>query len=147
MWLDPNGSPSQLSDIISLIDDGCDVFVGSDSQRNSDCWIFATVICLYWQGRGGRYFFRRKRLNHATYSCLEDRLLSEVYDSVMIADEIRQTKPNLQISVHADIGSSASNRSNKIAKLAQSYIIGMGFSAAIKPDAWAAASIADKLTR
>jgi predicted RNase H-related nuclease YkuK (DUF458 family) len=65
----------------------------------------------------------------------------------MIADQIRQSKPNFQINVHADISSSAGNKSNKVAKLAQSYISGMGFSASIKPDAWAAATIADKLTR
>jgi predicted RNase H-related nuclease YkuK (DUF458 family) len=65
----------------------------------------------------------------------------------MIADEIRKTKPELLINVHADIASSPANKSNKVAKVAQSYISGMGFSAAIKPDAWAAATIADKLTK
>lgn len=147
MWLDPSGNHKQLSDIISLIDDECEIFVGSDSQLSSGSWLFASVICLYWPGRGGRYFFQRGRRSKSTYSCLEDRLLSEVYDSVMIADQIRQSKPNLQINVHADIASSAGNKSNKVAKLAQSYISGMGFSASIKPDAWAAATIADKLTR
>ena len=147
MWLDPNGNQRQLSDIINLIDSECEVSVGSDSQLNSDSWIFASVICLYWPGKGGKYFFKRGRRSRSTYSCLEDRLLSEVYDSVTIADEIRQTKPNLQINVHADIACNARNKSNKVAKLAQSYIAGMGFSATIKPDAWAAAAIADRLTR
>lgn len=147
MWLDPSGNSRDLSDIISLMDETCEVFVGSDSQLSSDRWIFATVICLYWPGKGGRYFFQRCHRARSTYSRLEDRLLSEVHESVMIAEKIRDTKPKLQIHVHADIASSANNKSNKVARLAQSYISGMGFSAAIKPDAWAAASIADKLTR
>ena len=83
----------------------------------------------------------------STYACLEDRLLSEVYHSVIIADQIRQTKPSLQINVHADIASNAKHRSNKVAKIAQSYISGMGFLPTIKPDSWAAGTIADKLTR
>jgi predicted RNase H-related nuclease YkuK (DUF458 family) len=73
--------------------------------------------------------------------------MSEVYSSVIVADQIRQLRPNLKINVHADIGSCPASRSNKFAKLAENYIKGMGFSSAIKPDAWAAAAVADKLTR
>jgi predicted RNase H-related nuclease YkuK (DUF458 family) len=65
----------------------------------------------------------------------------------MIADQIRHAKPDLQISVHADIASDSRSKSNKVAKLAQSYISGMGFASEIKPNAWAAATIADKLTK
>lgn len=147
MWLDPHGNQRELSEIIDQIDDNCEVFVGSDSQLSSGSWIFASVICLYWPGKGGRYFFKRDRRSKSTYSCLEDRLLSEVHSSVVVADQIRQNRPQLQINVHADIASTPHAKSNKIAKIAQSYILGMGFSATIKPDAWAAATIADKLTR
>ena len=146
MWLDPHGNQKSFEDILGQIDDSCEVFVGSDSQLASGVWIFASVICLYWPGKGGKYFFKRCKKNKSDYACLEDRLLSEVHSSVMIADEIRKTKPELLINVHADIASSPANRSNKVAKVAQSYISGMGFCAAIKPNAWAAATIADKLT-
>ena len=147
MWIDPSGIQAELSHIIDMIDESCEVFVGSDSQLTSGVWIFASVICLYWPGRCGRYFFKRDKRLRSTYSCLEDRLLSEVHSSVLIADQIRQTKPDLNIHVHADIASTPNNKSYKVAKIAQSYISGMGFSAAIKPDAWAAATIADKLTK
>jgi predicted RNase H-related nuclease YkuK (DUF458 family) len=147
MWLDPNGNQRDLDDIIAQIDDECEVFVGSDSQLDSGSWVFASVICLYWPGHGGRYFYKRDRRVKSTYACLEDRLLSEVYSSVIIADQIRQTKPSLQINVHADIASNVKHRSNKVAKIAQSYISGMGFLPTIKPDSWAAGTIADKLTR
>ena len=147
MWLDPSGNQRDLNEIVNLIDDSCEVFVGSDSQLTSGMWIFASVICLYWPGHGGKYFFKRDKRVKSTYACLEDRLLSEVHSSVTIADEIRKTKPQLQINVHADIASSPKNKSHKVAKIAQSYITGMGFSPTIKPDAWAAATIADKLTK
>ena len=147
MWLDPSGNQKDFSEIVSQIDNDCEVFVGSDSQLNSGSWTFASVICLYWPGKGGKYFFQRDKRSKSTYACLEDRLLSEVHNSVTVADEIRQSKPWLQIHVHADISSSPKNRSNKVAKIAQSYISGMGFYPTIKPDAWAAATIADKLTR
>lgn len=147
MWLDPNGNLKLLSEIVEKIDSDCEVSVGSDSQLLSDSWMFATVVCLYWPGHGGTYFFTRDKKDKSTYSSLGDRLMSEVHSSVMIADQIRQLKPNISINVHADIASCAGNKSNKFAKSAESYIIGMGFKPSIKPDAWAAAAVADKLTR
>ena len=147
MWLDPKGNFKDFSEIVEKIDSVCEVFVGSDSQLLSDSWMFATVVCLYWPGKGGTYFFTRGKKEKSSYATLGDRLMSEVYSSVIVADEIRQSKPWLQIHVHADVSSSPKNKSNKVAKIAQSYISGMGFSPTIKPDAWAAATIADKLTK
>jgi len=147
MWLDPSGNQNDFSQIISQIDNECQVFVGSDSQLSSGSWVFASVICLYWPGRGGKYFFKRDKRVRSTYACLEDRLLSEVHSSVTVADQIRKMNPNLQIHVHADIASNPKNKSNRVAKIAQNYISGMGFSPTIKPDAWAAATIADRLTK
>lgn len=147
MWLDPNGNQRDFDEIVSQIDESCEVFVGSDSQLTAGDWIFASVICLYWPGRGGKYFYKRDRRVKSTYACLEDRLLSEVHNSVTIADQIRQNKPFLQINVHADIASSPKHKSNRVAKIAQNYIVGMGFVPTIKPDSWAAGTIADKLTR
>ena len=68
-------------------------------------------------------------------------------EKIGLADEIRKIRPSLQINVHADIASNPKNKSYRIAKVAQNYITGMGFLSAVKPDAWAAASIADKLTK
>jgi predicted RNase H-related nuclease YkuK (DUF458 family) len=147
MWLDPKGNFKDFSEIVNKIDNVCEVFVGSDSQLLSDSWMFATVVCLYWPGRGGTYFFTRDKKEKSSYASLGDRLMSEVYSSVMIADQIRQLRPDLKINVHADIGSCPTSKSNKFAKLAESYIKGMGFNPSIKPDAWAAAAVADKLTR
>jgi predicted RNase H-related nuclease YkuK (DUF458 family) len=147
MWLEPNGTQRNFEEIIDQIDDTCEVFVGSDSQLVANFWVFASVICIYWPGRGGKYFFKRDRRVKSTYACLEDRLLSEVHNSVTIADQIRQARPSLEIHVHADIASSPKHKSHKVAKIAQNYISGMGFFPTIKPDSWAAGTIADKLTR
>lgn len=147
MWLDPHGNERDLPGIIDLINKDCEVFIGSDSQYFSGSWIFASVICLYWPGRGGRYFFIIDKRSRSSYTTLEDRLLSEVYDSVLIAEDVRSLCPSAKITIHADIGIGPKNKSSKIAKLAESYIRGMGFYPQIKPDAWAAATIADRLTK
>jgi predicted RNase H-related nuclease YkuK (DUF458 family) len=147
VWLDPQGNKNSIHDIIGQIQEDCEVFVGSDSQYFSGSWIFASVICLYWPGRGGRYFYIIEKRAKTSYTTLEDRLLSEVYDSVMVADEVRSLRQNVKITIHADIGIGPKNKSSKIAKLAENYIKGMGFQPQIKPDAWAAATIADRLTK
>lgn len=147
MWLDPSGNHKELLEIVEKINDGCEVSIGSDSQMVSGNWLFATVVCLHWPGHGGTYFFTRGKKEKSSFSSLGERLMSEVYSSVMIADQIRQLRPNLKINVHADIASSPIAKSNRFAKIAESYIAGMGFCPSIKPDAWAAASVADKLIR
>ena len=147
MWLDPNGNHKELLEIVEKINGSCEVSVGSDSQLLSDAWMFATVVCLYWPGHGGTYFFTRGKKEKTSFSSLGERLMSEVYSSVMIADQIRQLRPDLKINVHADIASNPVNKSNRFAKIAESYITGMGFCPSIKPNEWAAASVADKLTR
>lgn len=147
MWIDSKGNHKKFDEIIDQIDLECEVFVGSDSQLNSDSWICASIICLYWPGRGGKFFVSRDRKSRGTYSCLEDRLLSEVHSSIDVAEQIRKTRPNLKIHVHADVASSPKNKSNKVARLVESYVSGMGFAVKIKPEAWAAAAIADRFTR
>lgn len=147
MWVDAKGNQKKFDEIIAQIDNGCEVFVGSDSQLNNDSWVCASIICLYRPGNGGKFFVLRDIKSKGTYSCLEDRLLSEVYSSIDVAAQIRKICPNLKIHVHADVASSPKSKSNKVAKLVESYISGMGFTAGIKPDAWAAAAIADRFTR
>lgn len=147
MWVDAKGNCTSLLEIVGIIEHDHEIFVGTDSQLVADRWIFATVICLYREGRGGRLFFRRTRKKKSDHQSLEDRLLAEVYNSVAVADEIRNMRPSLRINVHADISSKEKNKSNRVAKLAESYINGMGFNAKIKPEAWAAAAVADRFTR
>lgn len=147
MWSDPNGNKHKIDDVISLINDGTHVMVGTDSQLVGGSWNLATVICLYTPGKGGRFFYKREKRDRTAYPNLDSRLLDEVYRSVMAADEIKAVRPNANISVHADIASDVESASNKSAKSALNYIKGMGFNAIIKPDSWAASSIADKVAK
>jgi len=147
MWIDGQGNEISFDNIVSAINQDYEVFVGTDSQLVANSWIFATVICFYSPGKGGRFFFQRRRKKKSDHVTLEDRLLSEVHHSVDVADEIRKLRPDIEINVHADISSRSGEKSNKVAKLAENYISGMGFRPQIKPEAWAAAAIADRFTR
>lgn len=147
MWMSPDGQQSQIDDVVNEISDDCKVFVGTDSQLVAGQWQLATAICIYWEGKGGKFFYKKNKLSRSSFKSLEDRLMREVYESVMTAEQIKSQKPNVNVKIHADIASDPDSRSSKMAKAAKSYISGMGYEPTIKPDAWASSSIADKFTR
>ena len=147
MWNDLSGNEHEIKEIAKLIHELTHVMVGTDSQLVGGSWNIATAICLYTPGKGGRVFYKREKKERSTYQNLDGRLLDEVYRSVTAADEIKNLCPNAKINIHADIASDPGCSSNKAAKSALSFISGMGFSAIIKPDSWAASSVADKIAK
>ena len=147
MWNDPSGNQYTIEEVVSYIDNGTSIFIGSDSQLVGGKWNFATAICIYRKGKGGRFFYKRDKREKTTYKSLDVRLMDEVHGSVMVADLIRELNPNAEITIHSDIASDPESSSNRIAKLAQSYVTGMGYESIIKPEAWAASAVADKISK
>jgi len=147
MWVSPDGNQHSIDGVIAEISSESKVFVGTDSQLVAGQWQLATAICIYWEGRGGKFFYRRNKLKQTTFRSLEDRLMHEVYESVMTAELIKSQCPDICVNIHADIASDPDSRSARLAKAAKSYISGMGYEPTIKPDAWASTTIADKFTR
>jgi len=147
MWISPDGKHHSIDDVISEISVESKVFVGTDSQLVAGQWQLATAICVYWEGRGGKFFYKKNKFNRSSFKSLEDRLMHEVYESVMTAELIKSQRPNIHVNIHADIASDPDSRSARLAKAAKSYISGMGYEPTIKPDAWASTTIADKFTR
>lgn len=147
MWISPDGNQYSVDHIIAEISSESKVFVGTDSQLVAGQWQLATAICIYWEGRGGKFFYKKEKFNRSSFKSLEDRLMHEVYESVMTAEMIKSQRPNVHVNIHADIASDPDSRSARLAKAAKSYISGMGYEPTIKPDAWASTTIADKFTR
>jgi predicted RNase H-related nuclease YkuK (DUF458 family) len=147
MWLSPDGLQVEMNDVIREIMDDCKVFVGTDSQLVANQWQLATAICIYREGKGGKFFYKKEKLDRSSFKSLEDRLMREVYESVMTAEQIKSQRQSVDVNIHADIASDPDSRSSKLAKTAKSYISGMGYEPTIKPDAWASTTIADKFTR
>ena len=123
------------------------VSVGSDSFiRKQEC-IFSTAICLYGANdqMGGRYFVRRITFKKKRFKTLLQRIMKEVQDSVEIGILLSEHDPVIDIDIHLDV--SASDREQATSRFSDmliGYTKGAGFDCKIKPDAFAAASIADK---
>tara|TARA_R110000851_G_scaffold142800_3_gene281539 strand:+ start:688 stop:1218 length:531 start_codon:yes stop_codon:yes gene_type:complete len=136
------------------------VAIGTDSQRNSKGYRFATVIVIIREenlgdgvvvGRGGMivaktYYSDKYR---QTRGGVKERMLFEVSNSVEVAYEISPLLDtyDIPLEVHADINPNVKWESSKALSEAVGYILGMGYEFKIKPESFAASKVADKMTR
>lgn len=122
------------------------VIIGSDSllmrDNNAD---FVTAIVVHRVGNGGRYFWRRTKLQK--FYTLRDRIINEVILSLEVAqDVLRELKAahakNYDFEIHVDIGE------NGATKVMLQEVVGMvrahNFEAKTKPDSYAASKVADR---
>lgn len=134
------------------------VSVGTDSQKGGGpgTYKFATVILITTsQDLGGVVVGRGGMIIAATYyntfkqrakELVNERMVFEVGKSVEVAYEIAQLLDlyDIPLEIHADINPDPAHASNKALQEAVGYILGMGYSFKVKPEAWAASTAADK---
>lgn len=136
------------------------VSIGTDSQKagGSSTYKFATVIVINTSedlgggvvvGRGGMII---ATIHHNTFKqrakeLVNERMVYEVSKSVEVAMEIAPLLDlyEIPLEVHADINPSPKHESNKALQQSIGYILGMGYSFKVKPEASAASTCADKL--
>jgi len=133
------------------------VSIGTDSQKASrGSYKFATVILIrtfedlgdgITVGRGGMiisstYYNHFKAKNK---ELVNERMVFEVSKSVEVAYEIATLLDlyDIPLEIHADINPDPIHESNKALQQAIGYILGMGYSFKVKPDAYAASNVAD----
>jgi len=133
------------------------VCVGTDSQKVSKfTYKFATVILITTtQDLGGVLVGRGGLIISSTYfntfkqtdkELVNERMVYEVSKSIEVAYDIAPLLDlyELPLEIHADINKDPAHESNKALQQAVGYILGMGYTFKIKPDAYAASTIADK---
>jgi predicted RNase H-related nuclease YkuK (DUF458 family) len=150
-WFTGSGKKISFEKIIDVIlehrDNNGKISVGTDSHiKKQDC-IFSLAICLYGADsqNGGRYFIKRTKINKKRYPDMLQRILAEVQKSVEFSLKLLELIPVLDIEIHLDISDSHKNNgTSKFAEMLTGYAKGAGFNYKIKPDAYAATSVADK---
>jgi len=122
------------------------VFIGSDSFVDKKNYILSSVICLYneEQRAGGVYFYSKEHLPRKDFLTLTQRLIHETTNSIELGMGISESIPNVKLELHLDINSDRKAASNKLADSLSGYVKASGFDCKIKPEAWAASTIADK---
>ena len=145
-------SPSQdvvlsLDDIIGIIakHDLHSIHIGTDSHLKKGTkgrHVFATVICLYLQGRGAFYYFA-KETPKRKFSNLSDRIMEEASRSLDLARKISSQFPNRKVVMHSDTNTDVRYPTTKFTGTIRNWAVSMGIDFVAKPDAWAAMSVAD----
>ena len=150
-WLTGEGKEIKFEEVMEIVggyvDMGGAVSVGTDSFINKNGCIFTSAICLHGakEQKGGRYFFKKKVLPKKDFLAFSKRIIFEVQESIELGAKVLEFFPDMDIELHMDISSAdKNNKTSKLATMLIGYASGAGFKYRIKPDAYAAASVADK---
>ncbi len=127
--------------------DRFEILVGSDSSTNLDHLDLVSAIVLHRVGKGGRYFWTRHR--ERRIPSLRQRIWREAWLSFELAQLLLErlaegSSLRFNLEIHVDIGENG--RTKEMIDEVVGMIIANGLAVRIKPDAYAASSVADKHT-
>ena len=152
-WFTGNGNEISFDQILDIIkehslEEGT-VYIGSDSMLNKGKCVFCTAICLLGDTKqSNRYFIRRTKNDAKEFKTLLQRITMEVQNSIDMGLRLLELCPTIKIELHLDVSpSEKKEKSSKFADMLIGYARGVGFECKVKPEAFAATSIADKHTR
>lgn len=122
------------------------IYVGCDSLPKGKYidWVVVMVI-HYNSNSGGTYKYAKFRTyNTPGYKMgMRERLWKEVEIVAEVALALEPYIGSRKFEVHLDLNPNAEEKSNIIIKEAVGYITALGFTPVVKPDGWAASSVAD----
>lgn len=123
------------------------VTIASDSQQRGEKTEFVSVVTIIREGKGGRVFFCREYTPRIRD--LGPRLWQETWRSTELAMELTATADPFERSqiaveaIHIDANVDPKHRSSQYVEQLVGLVIGQGFHAVVKPEAWAASHAAD----
>ncbi len=124
-----------------------EIVVGTDSSTDTDTIDLVSAIVLHKIGKGGRYFWTRRR--EPKIPSLRQKIWREAWLSFELAQRLLAQLSAVSLlpfnlEIHVDIGKNG--RTKAMIDEVVGMIIGSGFAVRIKPQAYAASSVADKYT-
>ena len=125
-----------------------EIVVGSDSQAYTERVDFVSAIIVHRKGEGGIYFWQRNRDTDQKYY-LRDRMYQEALLSINLAQEFMnqfhtEGMIRFDVEIHVDIGENG--RTREMIGEVVGMVRGNGFNCRTKPQAYGAASVADRYT-
>ena len=123
------------------------IIVGTDSENRNGGTDFVTAIITHRVGKGGVYFWARKRLYNVV--AIADRISKETQFSIELAWKLRDTFRHNGLSayepeVHLDVGQGGLTRD--MVRWVTGMVLGSGFEYKIKPESFGATKVADRHT-
>ena len=129
--------------------------IGSDSQT-FDTLKLVNVIAVICEGHGGIFFYEITRLPRT--SDVRQKLTTETNESLQVAlklteifeqDTYKDVRDNMQLSIHIDAGWNPNGKTKELIPELVGWIKGCTLNCAveIKPNAYVASTIADKISK
>lgn len=136
-------------------DTGFELVIGTDSQNHSLTTKIINVISIVCKGHGGIFFYHAQYL--PAIKDIRTKLHEETNESLNIATELvniltndekyEEFYLNTPIKLHIDAGNSDKGKTKLLINELVGWVAACGYVACIKPDSYAASSIADKLSK
>jgi len=115
---------------------------------SSDLVLFVTAVIIHRLGKGGRYYFTRRR--ERKMPSLRQRIFYEAALSLGVASRLAERlaetgSASLDVEIHLDVGRNGETRD--MIREVVGMVTGTGFDAKIKPNSYGASKVADKYAR
>ncbi len=154
-FFNPHDGEMTFADVISTVvkemkacpRDRFEILIGTDSSTSPSHLDLVSAIVLHKIGRGGRYFWTRRRERRSP--SLRQQIWREAWLSFELAQHVIERLGALSflqfnLEIHVDIGENG--RTKELIDEVVGMIIGNGLAVRIKPHAYAASAVADKHT-
>jgi predicted RNase H-related nuclease YkuK (DUF458 family) len=129
--------------------DHAEIEIGTDAQYSHPFLAYVTVIAVhrFVGGQGKGVIGLATKYKEARPPSLRQKLWEETMRSLMVAMDLEQHVPDRKIIVHVDASMNPAFKSSKYCKELVGMVVGQGFEAKIKPDAWLASHGADHIVK
>lgn len=145
-WFNAQSESTSIDSIIEFLKSKkieSTIHVGCDSHFVKNDCVYAIVIAVCTPGKGGTFFFARKKFKRKNFLNMKLRLLREVENCLALADMLSQNVGTDGIRVHLDINPNKLYKSSLVFTSATSWVKSQGYECIVKPDAWASSCLAD----
>lgn len=128
------------------------VIVGTDSQNFSDTKLVSAIV-MQCEGHGGIYFYKVERIPRL--SDVRYKLNYETQVSLHYADELLQAMAeideelfsSISFSIHVDAGNSERGKTKELIPSLVGWIHSCGYECQVKPESFAASTIANRISK
>lgn len=129
----------------AAVRDGREVHIGTDSLQTGRWTQYVSVVVILSKGKGGRVAYSREVVPRN--NSLRERLLKEVWRSTELGLALTDALGGSRLTIHVDANPDEKHMSSKYVQELVGLVVGQGFTALIKPEAWAATHAADHVVR
>ena len=131
------------------------IIIGTDSQNFPGITKMVTVIAMICEHHGGLYIYCTKMID--IINNVKQKLQLETGDSLVLAQDLvdilesnskyHEMYTACELSIHVDAGNSERGKTKKLIPELIGWINSCGYNAKVKPNSFAASSIADRISK